>query len=85
MENPLEAAIGLHHGADIRRAKCSRQTSPPLPNESDYDLYRKRFLWRFARIRLRRLCFEIFALRLFLREPIINFQPAVVDPTMEQT
>src|SRR5207302_85452 len=26
MENTLEAAIGLHHGADIRRAKCSRQT-----------------------------------------------------------
>src|SRR5207245_9799357 len=47
-------------------------------------VYLKRFLRRFARIRLRRLCFEIFALRLFLREPITNFQSAVADPTTEQ-
>src|SRR5947208_17059284 len=35
-----------------------------------YDLQRRRFLWRFSFIRLRRLCLEIFALRLFLREPM---------------
>ena len=35
-----------------------------------YTLYRSRFLWRCALIRLRRLCLAIFAFRLFLREPI---------------
>ena len=55
------------------------------PNEwKSYALYLKRFLWRFARMRLRRLCFEIFALRLFLREPITNLHSAVADPTTEQ-
>ena len=55
------------------------------PNErKSYALYRKRFLWRFARMRLRRLCFEIFALRLFFREPITNLHSAVADPTTEQ-
>ncbi len=35
-------------------------------------------------MRLRRLCFEIFALRLFFREPITNLRSAVADPTTEQ-
>src|ERR1051326_6535670 len=35
-----------------------------------YALYRSRFLWRCALMRLRRLCFAIFAFRLFLSEPI---------------
>jgi hypothetical protein len=35
-------------------------------------------------MRLRRLCFEIFALRLFFKEPITNLRFAVVDPTTEQ-
>ena len=38
-----------------------------------YALYRRRFLCRCAFMRLRRLCFAIFALRLFLREPIQFF------------
>src|SRR5256885_12514884 len=39
-----------------------------------YALYRRRFLCRCAFMRLRRLCLAIFALRLFLREPIQIFQ-----------
>jgi hypothetical protein len=71
MENPLKPDVGLHHVPDSSRVKPCTQHSRPWPNEwKSYDLYRKRFLWRFARIRLRRLCFEIFALRLFFREPI---------------
>jgi hypothetical protein len=37
-----------------------------------YDLYRKRFLWRFSFMRLRRLCLAIFAFLLFLSEPIFK-------------
>ena len=51
--------------------------------DSCYALYRSRFLCRFAFMRLRRLCLAIFALRLFLREPIqIFFKFASSDSTI---
>src|SRR2546430_153512 len=49
---------------------CGRQARYSLATNSCYALYRSRFLCRFAFMRLRRLCFAIFAFRLFLREPI---------------
>jgi hypothetical protein len=54
-------------GRSVLGAGCSPQASS-LPWH--YTLYRSRFLWRCARMRLRRLCLAIFAFRLFLREPI---------------
>ncbi len=47
-----------------------------------YALYLRRFLCRFAFMRLRRLCLAIFALRLFLSEPIQIFQFASPDSTI---
>ena len=38
-----------------------------------YNLYRSRFLWRCAFMRLRRLCLAIFAFLRFLSEPIQIF------------
>src|SRR2546430_17378198 len=57
------------------RAGCAshgsgRPARYSLATNSCYALYRSRFLCRFAFMRLRRLCFAIFAFRLFLREPI---------------
>jgi hypothetical protein len=48
-----------------------------------YALYRRRFLCRCAFMRLRRLCLAIFALRLFLREPIQISKFASADSTTE--
>src|SRR5437763_15253590 len=49
---------------------CGRQSRYSFSTNSCYALYRSCFLFRFAFMLLRRLCFAIFAFRLFLREPI---------------
>jgi hypothetical protein len=57
-------------------------TTPVLPTGFGYALYRSRFLCRCAFMRLRRLCLAIFALRLFLSEPIQVFKFASPDSTI---
>src|SRR6267142_5376132 len=56
--------------------------SPETPFAARYVLYLRRFLCRCAFMRLRRLCLAIFALRLFLREPIQIFKFASSDSTI---
>ena len=41
----------------------------------DYALYRKRFLWRLARMRLRRLCRLIFDFLRFFSDPMVLSSP----------
>src|ERR1700751_5283230 len=62
-------ALSMKIGADYSSVY---PLTPILPwsQPKDYDLYRKRFLWRFSFIRLRRLCLAILAFLLFFREPI---------------
>ena len=67
----------------VARDSARNARTRSLTSGGNYALYRNRFLWRFARMRLRRLCFEIFAFRLFLREPIYEFTSCGLDPTME--
>src|SRR5947199_8991976 len=59
---------------------CSRAV--PAAQQPRYALYRRRFLCRFAFMRLRRLCLAIFALRFFLSEPIQIFRFASSDSTI---
>src|SRR5437899_13036636 len=59
---------------------CSRAV--PAAQQPRYALYRRRFLCRFAFMRLRRLCLAIFALRFFLSEPIQIFRFASPDSTI---
>src|SRR5207253_5813891 len=59
-----------HATRDFAPSQSRPHSSSTLAATPCYALYRSRFLCRFAFMRLRRLCFAIFAFRLFLREPI---------------
>ncbi len=46
---------------------CASEVAPRVEN----SVYQAFFLWRFDFKRLRRLCFDIFSARFFLRLPIV--------------
>lgn len=59
-------------------AKRARCVDPEVASEVAGYFCQVRFLWRFARSCLRRLCLLIFALRRFFREPIMLIQKTVL-------
>lgn len=72
----FEPSIGTFD-RDVQPEKSRRGSGQPEPrpqaeNENGRDYFcQVRFLWRFSRSFLRRLCLLIFAFRRFFNEPII--------------
>jgi hypothetical protein len=56
-----------------------RRCEPKRSSEKQNYFCQVRFLWRFRRSFLRRLCLLIFALRRFLSEPIFKMRHAVEE------